>query len=320
MTSQADKTESVTRDFLHLNEVPKPMSESSAHLHPIRFESESTRYRTDWNGVPLRGHYLIETRRKNNPPQGGVPVVIIPGGFDPVRGSFGDAFIQGLLDHPSVSAVYEAHYEHQGRGGYVDIDSVLHDLHLMLTDQEQRPLLVGMSLSTFTLSCALHAVVSAGQAPAVTGLVLVGPYLAGYETLLAKALEPFYRREKMRQRILKHCGHPYLFDNTDRLKAWWKGGPAFRHFLQKANFAEFAAHQHASMKLVYFRLDTLSRRGRLLFQRAFNAHLHPEVIPGHHRALRYLTEADPILLRACDAHLRAQALDRFPASLTTLSE
>jgi hypothetical protein len=38
-------------------------------------------------------------------------------------------------------------------------------------------------------------------------------------------------------------------------------------------------------------------------QRAFNARLHPEKIPGHHRALRYLTAADSILLRACEAHL-----------------
>lgn len=276
------------------------------HLHPIRFAGESSVYRTDWNGTTLRGHYLIETRRKPNPPAGSVPVVLIPGGFDPVRGSFGDAFIEGLLAHPGVSAVYEAHYEHQGRGGYVDIGSVLHDLRLMLTDAAQRPLLVGMSLSTFSLSCALHATLAAGATPAATGIVLIGPYLVGYETLLARALEPYYRREKMRERIFNHCGHPYLFDNSDRLRAWWDQQPAFRRFLQHGDFADFAQRQCASMNLVYFRLDTLSARGRRLFRQAFNAQAYPEVIPGYHRALRYLTAADPILLRACEHHLQRQ--------------
>ncbi|MGB2942907.1 MAG: hypothetical protein WBB79_08815, partial [Candidatus Macondimonas sp.] len=187
-----------------------------SHLHPIRFHDESARYLTEWNGVALQGHYLIETRRKHNPPASGVPVVLFPGGFDPVRGSFGDAVIQGLLDHPAVSAVYEAHYEHQGRGGYVDITAVLHDLQLMLTDGAQRPLLVGMSLSTSSLSCALHATLAAGHTPTASGLVLIGPYIAGYETWLARALAPYYRRKKIRQRILKHCGHPHLFDNSDR--------------------------------------------------------------------------------------------------------
>lgn len=280
---------------------------AASHLHPIRFVNEAARYRTDWNGTALRGHYLIETQRKPNPPEGSVPVVVIPGGFDPVRGSFGDAFIEGLLAHPRVSAVYEAHYEHQGRGGYVDIESVLHDLRLMLVDPVQRPLLVGMSLSTFSLSCALHATLAAGEAPSATGIVLIGPYLAGYETLLARGLGPFYRREKMRERIYKHCGHPYLFDNGDRLLAWWDQRPAFRRFLEKGDFAEFAQRQTVGMNLVYFRLDTLSRRGRRLFGRMFNGQTHPEVIPGHHRALRYLSAADPILLRACEHHLLRQA-------------
>ncbi|MGA9468974.1 MAG: hypothetical protein WBV19_00685 [Candidatus Macondimonas sp.] len=274
-----------------------------SHLHPIRFQDESARYLTEWNGVALQGHYLIETRRKNNPPASCVPVVLFPGGFDPVRGSFGDALIQGLLDHPAVSAVYEAHYEHQGRGGYVDITAVLHDLQLMLTDGAQRPLLVGMSLSTSSLSCALHATLAAGHTPTASGLVLIGPYIAGYETWLARALAPYYRRKKIRQRILKHCGHPYLFDNSDRLKAWWHGRPPFRRFLEEGHFADFSARQTVGMSLVYFRLDTLSGRGRRIMQRVFNARLHPEKIPGHHRALRYLTEADSILLRACEAHL-----------------
>lgn len=274
-----------------------------SHLHPIRFQNESARYLTEWNGVALQGHYLIETRRKHNPPASGVPVVLFPGGFDPVRGSFGDAVIQGLLDHPAVSAVYEAHYEHQGRGGYVDITAVLHDLQLMLTDGAQQPLLVGMSLSTSSLSCALHATLAAGHTPTASGLVLIGPYIAGHETWLARALEPYYRRKKIRQRILKHCGHPYLFDNSDRLKLWWDGRPPFRRFLEEGHFADFSARQTVGMSLVYFRLDTLSGRGRRIMQRAFNARLHPEKIPGHHRALRYLTEADSILLRACEAHL-----------------
>jgi hypothetical protein len=254
--------------------------------------------------MALQGHYLIETRRKTNPIASGVPVVLFPGGFDPVRGSFGDALIQGLLDHPGVSAVYEAHYEHQGRGGYVDITSVLHDLRLMLTSGKQRPLLVGMSLSTFSLSCALYATLVAGHAPTASGLVLIGPYLTGYETWLARALGPYYRREKIRQRILKHCGHPYLFDNSDRLIAWWNGRPPFRQFLEAGHCHDFRARQTVGMSLVYFRLDTLSGRGRRLMQRMFNAHSHPEKIPGHHRALRYLTEADPILLRACETHLQ----------------
>ncbi|HMM45009.1 MAG TPA: hypothetical protein PKE41_05200 [Candidatus Macondimonas sp.] len=276
------------------------------HIHPIRFLNETARYRTDWNGVALRGHYLIETRRKSNPPGDSVPVVLIPGGFDPVRGSYGDAFIEGLLAHPRISAVYEAHYEHQGRGGYVDIASIVHDLRLMLTDSAQRPLLVAMSLSTFSLSCALHATLAAGEPPAATGIVLIGPYLAGYETLLARALEPYYRREKMRERIFKHCGHPYLFDNSDRLLTWWDQHPPFRRFLQEGDFADFAQRQTLSMNLVYFRLDTLSRRGRRLFKQAFNGQPHAEVIPGHHRALRYLAAADPILLRACETHLRGR--------------
>lgn len=273
------------------------------HLHPIRFIHEEARYLTEWNGVALQGHYLIETRRKN-PPATGVPVVLFPGGFDPVRGSFGDALIQGLLAHPGVSAVYEAHYEYLGRGGYVDIQSVLHDLHLMLTDRQRRPLLVGMSLSTFSLSCALHATIARGLAPEASGLVLIGPYIAGYESWLARALQPYYRREKLQQRIMKHCGHPYLFDNSDRLKAWWNDRPLFRQFLEKGNFADFSTCQTVGMSLVYFRFDTLSGHGRQLMHRVFNGHMHHEKIPGHHRALRYLTEADPILLRACASHLQ----------------
>jgi hypothetical protein len=295
------------------------MSDTS-HLHPIRFVNEAACYRTEWNGVALQGHYLIETRRKTNPPSAGVPVVLFPGGFDPVRGSFGDALIQGLLDRPDVSAVYEAHYEHQGRGGYVDIASVLHDLQLMLTDQKQRPLLVGMSLSTSSLSCALHATLAAGHTPTASGLVLIGPYIAGYETWLGRALTPYYRREKMRQRIFSHCGHPYLFDNSDRLTAWWGTKPAFRRFLNEGHFADFNRRQTVRMSLVYFRLDTLSGRGRRIMQRVFNAHLHPEKIPGHHRALRYLAEADPILLRACADQLQPSQSTVSSTDLNLLPE
>jgi hypothetical protein len=110
----------------------------------------------------------------------------------------------------------------------------------------------------------------------------------------------------MRERIYKHCGHRYLFDNSDRLLAWWDQRPAFRRFLQEGDFAGFAQRQSASMNLVYFRLDTLSRRGRRLFGQVFNGQTHPEVIPGHHRALRYLSAADPVLLRACEQHLQRQ--------------
>ncbi|MDY6943183.1 MAG: hypothetical protein SVU69_09240 [Pseudomonadota bacterium] len=270
-------------------------------LHQQSIEGVRSRYLTHWYDTELQGTYLIEnTLEGGSKNPSSPPVVLIPGGFDPVRGSYSQGLVTKLLKDVGVSAVYEAHYRYEGKCGYIEMPLVVDDLKNLLRNESANPVMVGLSASTFALSAALVAAGRESSQQAAKAILLIGAYIPGHVTLLGKALGPFYRREKMRQKVLRHCGHPYLFDNSVRMREWWDSYPEFRTILEKRDFDQLRERCSIPVELLFFRIDTLSWSGRRTMRKMFDAKIWPKTIPGHHRGLRYVPEADEIISQICD--------------------
>jgi len=57
------------------------------------------------------------------------------------------------------------------------------------------------------------------------------------------------------------------------------------------------------VELLFFRIDTLSRRGIKRMRQLLDCAVHPRVIPGHHRSLRKgVPEADAAIIDFCRRH------------------
>jgi len=64
-----------------------------------------------WENIPLTGTYLIESTLKDKiPTPNERPVILVPGGFDPIRGSYSANAITKPLNTLGVSGVYELHF------------------------------------------------------------------------------------------------------------------------------------------------------------------------------------------------------------------
>jgi hypothetical protein len=253
-----------------------------------------------WENILLTGSYLIESTLKDKVPTPNErPVILIPGGFDPIKGSYSANAVLKLLDTPGVSSVYELHFFSQGETGYIEVDPIIHDLCRLLNESSQRPVFVGMSASTCMLSAALNEAAKNDQGLHASGALLIGAYLPDNVNLMGRLLAPFYLRKKMRPKLMAHCGHPHLFDNSDRMFGWWKTSPPLRKDLKAKRFEEMAQRMTINVETLFFKIDTLSWSGKRILKKAYKAKMDNPKIPGHHRSLLHIPEFDEMLSTCC---------------------
>lgn len=275
-------------------------------LHQRSISGVLSQPRMDWQGSRTEGLYFLENRLADRSP-GGVPVLLLPGGFDPLRGTYGEELIRSLLDIPGVASVVEAHFQRECRAGYIDIEAAATDLQHVFGRSELAPIVVGMSAGTFIATVGLYRAAMHESQRTLRALMMIGPYLAGYGTWLTRAMGPFYRRQSMREKVARFCGHPHFYDNADRMGAWWAARPPLREILEQGRLREMRDRIDVPVELLYFRFDTLNRRGRRLLLDALGATVIEPPIPGHHRALHSLTDANERVAAFVRQHLPAVA-------------
>lgn len=270
--------------------------------------------RMGWQGRRTHGLYFLENHLASGSP-GGVPVLLLPGGFDPLRGTYGDELIRTLLDVPGVASVVEAHFQRDGSAGYIDVEVAATDLQHVFGHSESAPIVVGMSAGTFIATVGLYRAAMQEAQRTLRALMMIGPYLPGYETWFTRGMGPFYRRQSMREKVARFCGHPHFYDNVDRTGAWWEARPPLRDVLEQGQLREMRARIDVPVELLYFRFDTLNRGGRRLLLDALGATLIAPAIPGHHRALHKLTYANERIVTFVRQHLPAAAAGASSAAV-----
>ncbi|MBV1869884.1 MAG: hypothetical protein KUG76_03170 [Gammaproteobacteria bacterium] len=274
--------------------------QNNQELHQRAIPDIHHQFIDQWDGIPLTGTYLIESSIEGKTPTiEERPVILIPGGFDPIKGSYSENAIRLLLATPGVSSVYEMHFFAHKKAGYIEVEPVIHDLCELLLKSSLRPLFIGMSASTCMLCAAINDASKTGAQLNASGLILVGPYLPDNVNLLGRCLAPFYLRKKMREKLLAHCGHPHLFDNTDRMLQWWKNTPPLRQDLKAKRFIEMSQRIQIKAEVLYFKIDTLSWSGKRILKKAYGANTGNPKIPGHHRSLLHILEFDQLLSTCC---------------------
>ncbi|MBV1929661.1 MAG: hypothetical protein KUG81_09145 [Gammaproteobacteria bacterium] len=274
--------------------------QNNQELHQRAIPSIHHQFVDQWDGVSLTATYLIESSIEGKVPTVEErPVILIPGGFDPIKGSYSENAIRALLATPGISSVYEMHFFAHKKAGYIEVESVIRDLCELLLKGSLRPLLIGMSASTCMLSAAINEASKINTQLNSSGLILVGPYLPDNINLLGRGLAPFYLRKKMQEKLLAHCGHPHLFDNSDRMLQWWKNTPPLREDLKAKRFPEMSQRIQIKTEVLFFKIDTLSWSGKRILKKAYGANVDNPKIPGHHRSLLHIPEFDQMLAACC---------------------
>ena len=253
----------------------------------------------DWQGDRPRGLYFVKTTLKDNPGGEGRPVLLTPGGFDPLRGAYSDELIHGMLRAPGVGSVWEAHYRYEGQCGFGYAPYLIDDITAICARSTTPPLVVGMSGGSLLLAAGLLLAAQHQPRPTVKAALILGMYLPGFENLFVRLLFPYYRRPAMQERIARHCGHPYLLQTDVETRRWWDTQPEFRRLLENPRMKAWDRFP-VPVELLFFRIDTLSRRGIRRMHDLFDCTVHPRKIPGHHRSLRRdVPLAEEIIIDFC---------------------
>jgi len=254
----------------------------------------------EWQGYRPRGMYFVKNTLKNNlPANQGRPVILMPGGFDPLAGAYSDKLIHSMLSVPGVGSVWEVHYRHDGKCGYGYAPVVIHDIEHICIHSTTPPLLVGMSGGSLLLAGGLLLAAQHKATPSIKAALILGMYLIGYENLFARLLLPYYRRPSMQEKIVRHCGHPHVYATDLSAREWWETNPEYRRIVDNPKTKIWDKFP-LPVEMLYFRIDTLSRRGAKRMQQLFDCTTHSKPIPGHHRSLRKgVLEADTAIVDFC---------------------
>jgi len=268
--------------------------------HQRKLEGITTEAVTTWNGTPLTGCYLIKnTLSDGETKQSGQPVILFPGGFDPYQGSFSKNAVKKLLEEQNISAVYEAHCFYKERPGYLDPDTYIADLKNIYSVSGEKPILAGMSSSTFWLMTALYQLKQENAQLNVDNTLLIGPFVPDYYSIVVALMKPYYNRKVMKEKMIRFCGHGQVIDNDSRMKAWWEANSAYKQAIDKKEFHQLAASLNTQLDVLFFQYDTLSLKGRRILKKQFGANIFKEEIRKHHRSLLRIPEFDEMLVDYC---------------------
>jgi len=295
--------------------------DSNKFPHQRKRKGLITETQTHWYNSPLTSSYLVKnTLNGSERTQYGHPVILLPGGFDPHQGTYSENVIRQLLTKPNINAVYDVHFYSEKRAGYLDPESFIQDITKIYTTEGKKPILVGMSGSTLLLLFSLYRLKQKNHFPNAQSTLLIGPYVPSHHSLLGKNISLYYNRKKLREKVANHCGHQYLFGNSDRIQDYWDSNPVFSQAIRKKEFHNLAGSLKTSLDVLFFKLDTLSASGKRMLQDLFGANILKSQISKHHRSLLHIPEFDEMLADYCNeagAPVDLSVQDRTPAQHTS---
>jgi hypothetical protein len=282
-------------------------------LHQRQLPGVQSNYLTSWDTQQLHGLYIVENRLPNQAHiAGDVPVLLMPGAFDPCRGEYGDRLILSLLNEPGVGSVCELHFRHQGICGYIDMPSVVQDIQNIVSFSTSKPILIGLSAGATALAAGLQAAARNRPELNITSALLIGPHLTNHESIYVWAINRLFKTDARLAKVAKHTGHEYMARNWQHYNEWY-----LQSDLAKAVDAIGAAGQSRAsctvvVETLYFRFETITRKGRNRIDNLLDARRVKPYLPGIHRGLFRVPQAGSAIIKFCQRHLQASSEPILP--------
>lgn len=275
-------------------------------LHQRNIDGIRSDYLTDWQGHPLQSLYALRNRltdADDDPDRPGV--ILLPGAFDPVKGEYGAGLIERLLTELRLRAVYEMHFRHRGICGRLDVSAILDDLDTMLGSRNgPSNIYVGLSGGAMMLAIALARTAERVGTPRCRGALLIGPHFPGYNTLFVSAVRRLFKGEEMLSKVARHAGHPHVPENVEQSLKWYETSAIKEKFNRIRGWSKPQPFP-VPVQTLYFRMDTMNRRGRRKLSRMLaSGELRPR-LPGIHRGLYRVADSDARILDFCRRHMPA---------------
>ncbi|PCJ14524.1 MAG: hypothetical protein COB04_15030 [Gammaproteobacteria bacterium] len=264
-------------------------------IHKRDLPGITSRYLTHWGNRPLKGLYLIESTLTK--PLGTTTyssVFLNPGVFDPVRGEYGEDLIAHLLNNMGTGIVYEAHFQHNGVCGLLDMDTVIDDLKYICLNQQPGGIMIGLSAGAVIVTAALLLASQEQKNLPLAGVFLIGPYVSGYDTIFVKIILRVFKNEKKLAKITRHAGHDQVPRNVFTALDWIDGS-YLHNALQQATPKNPNQNIRVPVEFNYFRYDGLSRKGRAKLQALFNSPAPGKPFAGIHRGLFQVPETNQVV-------------------------
>lgn len=267
-------------------------------IHRREINGIKSRYLTDWQGTPLGGSYLIEHSLDSPHPINAIPLLLVPGVFDPVKGEYAEETIETLLKEEKASIIYEVHFRSNGTCGLLDPDAVVEDLRYILSSSDPSLKAIGLSGGSMIICAALYALHSKGVVPTLSHALLIGTHLTDYDTMFVRAIKKLIFGEKMMAKVTRHSGHPNVPLNTEVGLEWFKNSELATTIASLSPKKERPGFP-VKIEARYFRFDTLSGNGRKRLHWYFDCPKPKKPIPGTHRGLFRVPEATAIIREFC---------------------
>lgn len=270
---------------------------SMNYLHKRDIPGVVCSYTEQWQGRKLSGLYLLKCELAEKiEDDGRPPLFLFPGGFDPKDGDFSETTISELLHEARLPAVYEAHFLYEGECGFANVQAIYEDIKYILSSEGVAPLVVGLSGTSMLLADALYVLSQREEAANVSGAFLIGTNLPTFFNLFGRLMMTKFGGARMERRVAKHCGHPFVFDNSEAAEQWWKNNSELNPVLQNLDAGQYSKTFPVPVELHYFRVDTMNRRGREKMSALFSCPEMEKPIPGSHRGLTEIKEVDELLV------------------------
>jgi hypothetical protein len=282
-------------------------------LHQRQLPGVQSNYLTSWGTVQLHGLYMVENRLQNQAHvSGNVPILLMPGAFDPCRGEYGDQLILALLNEPGVGSICELHFRHQGVCGFIDMPSVVQDLQNIALFSTNKPILIGLSAGATALAAGLHAAARDKADLNITSALLIGPHLTNHESIFVWAINRLFKTDARLAKVARHAGHPYMARNWPHYNEWYLQSELAKAIDGNATDAAVSAYSSIPIETLYFRFETITRDGRNRIDRLLNARRVKPYLPGIHRGLFRVPQAGPAIIKFCQRHLQASSEPILP--------
>jgi hypothetical protein len=289
------------------------MAEADAQpqfLHKRQLEGIKTIYQQDWQGQKLGSLYLLEHSLADRT-KPGVPVILIPGVFDPVKGEYAESMIMTLLSEPGISAVYEAHFRHEGTCGLINPEGVVDDICRIALRPAPKPILIGLSAGASAMAAGLLAAAQEKTELGITSALLIGPHLPTYQTIFVRTVERLFETQELLAKVARHAGHPYMPQNIERSLTWYQYS-ALKVMVDKVRRKDRHPDFPVPVSALYFKWDTTNVRGRRRLEWLLGGQQLPHTLPGVHRGLYRVPQAQAIIIDYCRQYtgVRMQSIRR----------
>lgn len=282
-------------------------------LHQRQLSGVQSNYLTSWDTQQLQGLYIVENRLQNQAHVAGdVPILLMPGAFDPRRGEYGDRLILSLLNEPGVGSVYELHFRHRGVCGFIDMPSVVQDLQNIALFSTNKPILIGLSAGAIALAAGLQAAARDKAQLNIIAALLIGPHLTNHESIFVWAINRLFKTNARLAKVARHAGHQYMARNWQHYNEWYLQSDLAKAVDAMSTAGAISTSCPAMVETLYFRFETITRDGRNRIDRLLNARRVKPYLPGIHRGLFRVPQAGPAILKFCQRHLLASSEPILP--------